>query len=140
MTTTDVIKAYKVLGTTDDVTTCDLCGKQELQGTVVLATLDIDGNPESTSYFGVSCAAKAASWTQRDIRTGIKAAKDEERERQAAERRARDDAEREFLNAWYLEHYGTEDLTQAAQRAGISPVRLSDMAITALREHQHTTA
>ena len=36
--------AYRVLGTTDEVTTCDICGKVELKGTIVLGVLDADGN------------------------------------------------------------------------------------------------
>ncbi|MEU1254842.1 hypothetical protein ABZ445_16340 [Streptomyces chartreusis] len=130
------MKAYKVLGTTDDVTTCELCGKPELKGTVVLAPLDEDGNPDGECYFGVSCAAKAAGWTQREVRAGIKTAKDEERARQQAERDAAWAAEREFLAAWYEERYGTRDLHEAAERAGVSTVRLSGEAIHAYREVQ----
>ena len=53
MTTT-----YKALGTTDDVTTCEICGKPELKGTVVVAILDADGNREDTIYAGSTCAAR----------------------------------------------------------------------------------
>jgi hypothetical protein len=130
------MKAYRVKGTTDEVTTCDLCGKQELKGTVVLEALDADENEEAICYFGVSCAAKAAGWTQREVKAGVKVAKDEERERQRAERDAKWAAEREFLAGWYLEHCGTSDLREAADRAGVSTVRLSGEAIHAYRELQ----
>ncbi|MFE7397983.1 hypothetical protein [Streptomyces sp. NPDC057557] len=130
------MKAYRVKGTTDDVTTCELCGKQELKGTVVLEALDADGNEEAVCYFGVSCAAKAAGWTQREVRAGIKTAADEERARQRAERDAMWAAEREFLATWYEEHYGTRDLHEAAKRAGVSAVKLSGEAIHAYRELQ----
>ena len=47
MTTTATAQAaYRVRGTTDDVTTCQICGKPELRGTVVLDILDADGNTE----------------------------------------------------------------------------------------------
>jgi hypothetical protein len=121
---------YQVKGTTGDVTTCELCGRDELKGTVVLQPLDADGNPDGDPcYFGTGCAAKAAGWTQRQVTTRIKAIVEEERERQAAQRAAAWDAQRAFLTQWYLEHYGTPDLREAAKIAGISPVRLSNAAI-----------
>jgi hypothetical protein len=52
--------AYQVRGTTDDVTTCQICGKPELRGTVILAILDADGNTEDVTYAGTTCAAKMA--------------------------------------------------------------------------------
>lgn len=52
---------YATRGTTDDVTTCQICGKPELRGTVILAILDADGNTEDVTYAGTSCAAKLAS-------------------------------------------------------------------------------
>jgi hypothetical protein len=50
--------AYRVHGTTDDVTTCQICGKPELKGTVILDILDEDGNTEEVTYAGTTCAAK----------------------------------------------------------------------------------
>jgi hypothetical protein len=106
------MKAYRVKGTTDDVTTCELCGKQELKGTVVLEALDADGNAEEICYFGVSCAAKAAGWTQREVKAGIKAAQQRaasaERDRVIAAR----EAERAAYTAWLAETFG--DGTSAA--------------------------
>lgn len=49
---------YRVRGTTDDVTTCQQCGKAELKGTVILDILDADGNTEDITYAGSTCAAK----------------------------------------------------------------------------------
>jgi hypothetical protein len=130
-------KAYRVKGTTDDVTNCELCGKVELKGTVMLAPLDDDGNEGGgVSYFGTSCAAKAAGWTVREVRAGIKRVADEERERKEAARAVVREAEQEFLRNWYLEHHGTPDLAEAAKRAGLSTVRTSSPAIAALREAQ----
>ncbi|MDX3551020.1 hypothetical protein PV729_04405 [Streptomyces europaeiscabiei] len=130
------MKAYRVKGTTDEVTTCELCGKQELKGTVVMATLDADGNEEAVCYFGVSCAAKAAGWTQHEVKAGVKVAKDAERERIRAEREAMWAAQRKFLEEWYMANYGTSSLHEAAKLAGMSTVRLSGEAIHAYREFQ----
>lgn len=130
-------KAYRVIGTTDESTVCELCGKVELKATVMLLPLDDDGNADGdVAYFGTSCAAKAAGWTVKDVRAGIKRAADEERERKQAEYAAVREAETEFLRNWYLEHHGTPDLHEAAKRAGLSTVRTSDPAIHALREAQ----
>jgi hypothetical protein len=52
--------SYRVRGTTDDVTTCQQCGKPELKGTVILDILDEDGNTEDVIYAGTTCAAKMA--------------------------------------------------------------------------------
>jgi len=52
--------SYRVRGTTDDVTTCQQCGKPELKGTVILDILDADGNTEDIIYAGTTCAAKMA--------------------------------------------------------------------------------
>ncbi|GGY89037.1 hypothetical protein GCM10010327_19750 [Streptomyces nitrosporeus] len=135
----DNMKVYKIKGTTDDVTTCELCGRPELKGTVMLVSLDADGNEDGdVSYFGTSCAAKATGWTIREVKAGVKAAKDEARDRLRAERDAMWAAEREFLAGWYLTHYGTTDLHIAADRAGVSAVKLSGEAIHAYREVQRT--
>lgn len=85
--TTTTRKLYKVLGTTNDVTECEHCGRVELKGTIVLAPLDEDGNVESDPvYFGAVCGAKAAGWTTKDIR---KMASKADREAAEAARAAR---------------------------------------------------
>ncbi|MEV4037671.1 hypothetical protein [Streptomyces umbrinus] len=102
------MKAYKVFGTTSDVTTCDLCGKPELKGTVVLMPLDVDGNEDGDAcYFGTSCAAKAAGWTLKEVRAGIKRAAEQERAAERARRIAEREAETKAYNAWVAETYGT---------------------------------
>lgn len=60
---------YRVLGTTDEVTTCEICGREELKGTIVLGVLDADGNVEAEMYAGSSCGAKAAGRTGRNAAT-----------------------------------------------------------------------
>lgn len=88
------VKAYRVLGTTDDVTTCELCGRVELKSTVALQPLDPDGGADGEPvYFGSDCAARAAGWTQKEVRKAAGAAD-----------RARVEAERQRRNAidWYV--------------------------------------
>lgn len=129
---------YRVKGTTDEVTTCELCGRDELKGTVVLQPLDADGNPDGDpSHFGTACAAAAAGWTQRDVVARIRTANQAERERRAQERAAFWAAQGEWLSAWYLERYGTPDLHAAAKIAGTSPVRLSGKAIRAFNAYAY---
>lgn len=86
-------KAFRVLGTTNDVTACDLCGRAELKGTIVLASLDADGNEDAVVYYGASCGAKAAGWTTKDVR---KAAKDADADARKAYR-AWSDAETSYF-------------------------------------------
>lgn len=55
---------FQILGFTDEVTTCDLCGKPELKGTYVLQEYDATGGPiGDVVHFGSTCGRKAAGWT-----------------------------------------------------------------------------
>lgn len=75
MTNTETARpAFKVLGTTDDVTSCEHCGRVDLKGTIRLGILDADGNVEDVTYFGAVCGARAAGWTTKDIRKAASAA------------------------------------------------------------------
>lgn len=119
--------AYTVKGTTNDVTTCEQCGRDELKGTVVLQPLDSDGNPDGDPcYFGTSCAAKAAGWTQREVtrrvseartatRTAARAAAAATRAAAIAARQAENDAYARWLQATYptgspVKEYGVATL------------------------------
>ena len=59
MATTTTEARYKILGITDEVTTCERCGRDDLKRTVRLGVLDLDGNVEDAVHFGCDCAAKA---------------------------------------------------------------------------------
>ena len=78
--------AFRVLGTTDEITACEHCGRVDLKGTIILGALDVDGNVEGVTYFGAVCGARAAGWTVKDLR---KAAGEADRARREAERAAR---------------------------------------------------
>lgn len=47
-----LVNTYKILGITNDVTTCECCGRSDLKATVVI------GNEDNTvfGYFGCDCA------------------------------------------------------------------------------------
>lgn len=53
---------FRAVGVTDDVTTCECCGKQNLKRTVMLVALDADGNAHGEpTHYGVNCAGRALS-------------------------------------------------------------------------------
>lgn len=63
--------AYEVLGTTQDVTECQQCGRADLRGTVALAVLEVTALPDGGNewnhtgevvYYGSDCGAKAAGY------------------------------------------------------------------------------
>jgi hypothetical protein len=67
-------KVFKVLGTTDEVTECEHCGRVDLKGTIRLGVLDADGNVAGVTHFGAVCGARAAGWTTKEIRKSATAA------------------------------------------------------------------
>ena len=74
MNSAATLPAYRVLGTTDEVTECEHCGRVDLKGTVRLGILDADGNVEDVTHFGAVCGARAAGWTAKDLRRAATAA------------------------------------------------------------------
>lgn len=79
-------KVFKVLGTTDEVTECEHCGRVDLKGTIRLGELDVDGNIGGVTYFGAVCGARAAGWTTKEIRKSATAADRAQRELDRIER------------------------------------------------------
>jgi len=61
---------YQYEGTTDEVTSCDCCGRANLKSTVVLT--DLDEGIER--FFGVVCAAKMLKVTSAEVRANAKRA------------------------------------------------------------------
>jgi len=107
-------KVFAVRGMTDDTHVCELCGRDDLTRAVILAELDTEGAPTGdVVYYGTDCAARAAGWTQSEVRRRVR---DADRERRAAERREADArhraefaAETEVFHSWLLENFGTTD-------------------------------
>ncbi|MGW0920399.1 hypothetical protein ACWD3J_15440 [Streptomyces sp. NPDC002755] len=109
---------------TDQITQCELCGKDELRGTVQMIELDADGNDFEDHYFGTSCAAKAAGWTQKEVKARTKAADQEKRE---AAYQAREEESRRYCQArdsYFVRKYGERCHYTAARRIGRKPFEL----------------
>jgi len=85
----------KFLGTTDERTSCDCCGRTELKRTVVLQLRD-DAEPV---YFGVVCASRRLAMPAKQVRSNAA----------AADKAKRDEAHRAWRSEW--------DAKQAAQHA-----------------------
>jgi hypothetical protein len=80
---------YEARGMVDDVTTCEICGKPELKGTVRLVIIGPDGDEDGEVFAGVTCAARRAGRKAAEIRTEAVRAD-----------RARYEAVRDTYNAW----------------------------------------
>lgn len=59
---------YQAQGITDEITTCEHCGKAGLKSTVRLLILDSDGE-DGEIYAGVTCAARLSGRKAAAIRT-----------------------------------------------------------------------
>lgn len=118
------VQVFKVLGTVDDITDCDQCGRDDLKSTVALAELDADGNETGgILYMGSDCAAKAAGWTQTRVRAEVKAADAAKREAERVARQAAWDAETDRETAalieWAAEVYGVHATTRDGVLDGV---------------------
>jgi len=70
--TTTTLKAF---GTTQEITTCECCGREDLKKTIIMDTVDSDGNRDlNIQHFGVVCAAKNSGRTEKEIKEEVKAA------------------------------------------------------------------
>lgn len=120
-TTAQTQKVYRVIGSTNDITTCEYCGRDELKGTVVLAILDADGNTEGTVYFGTGCAATAGRRTVKEIREDVKAA---DRARHEAKMAEIEESSRKFRAArdeWLTTKFGADALNNPRKYGFRSP-------------------
>lgn len=101
-------QAYKMIGITDEVTSCDCCGRTDLKRTIVLERQE-DG---VIVYFGSQCGARAVGWKTKDFN---RAAKDAQIERQKAIRRAYYDHPASVQrNQMMKDHYDNGDTWQTA--------------------------
>ncbi len=88
----------RFLGTTDDVTQCDCCGKANLKSTVALSIGG--GDPV---FFGVTCAARAIGRTAKEVRNEAKHAEREIARLVSHERKRIHDADFEEQRQWFNE-------------------------------------
>jgi hypothetical protein len=109
--TKTTITRFAYLGTTDERTTCECCGKKNLKGTVAIRDIERD----TDHFFGSVCAARALKLKVAEVRKGTA---DADAERQRAEWR-RLDAERRArwaaFEVWITERWGTSLLNTATK-------------------------
>ena len=115
----DTARLYKSLGTSDDVTTCDLCGRDDLKSTVVLQQLDTDGNAVGdVVYFGSDCGARATGWTQATVWAAAKAANTDAAKAAQIVRNAASDAAQRTWESFVLGATGAASLTEGIATLG----------------------
>lgn len=93
--------SVKFLGNSDDVTTCECCGRTNLKSTVALSIDDGEA-----VYFGVTCAARALAMDAALVRKASKAADNAKYQAEKAARQAQADAEFVLWDA-FLKTNGT---------------------------------
>ena len=74
MHTRDMTTTWITKGTTDEVTVCDQCGREDLRGTVRLVAVDAHGTEHGEMFAGSDCASKLAGRSAARIRTEAKRA------------------------------------------------------------------
>jgi len=101
-------KAYKMIGITDEVTSCDCCGRTDLKRTIVLERAE-DG---VIVYFGSQCGARAIGWTTKDFE---RAAKDAQIDRKKAiDAAVRNHPASILRSQWLTDHYNNGGTWQNA--------------------------
>lgn len=83
------MRQFQFLGTTDEHTSCDCCGKKNLKSTVAIRNLETGEDV----FFGVTCAARALKLQVAEVRKGAADADRAEADRREAVRRAAAEAE-----------------------------------------------
>jgi hypothetical protein len=117
--------AFRFIGTTDDTTTCEHCGREQLKSTIILATLDADGNRDGEVYYGSTCAARAIK-----AQYGVKMTAAQVRDAAASAervRRAEDQDARAMLDFYGLPLIG-EPTAEAFQAATVLYAEAHKMA------------
>jgi hypothetical protein len=84
------MRQFQFLGTTDEHTSCDCCGKKDLKSTVAIRNLETGED----LFFGVTCAARALNLQVAEVRKGTSTA-------DKAARVAKQSAERDAAIAAY---------------------------------------
>jgi len=68
---TPTIAKFLVLGTTDEVTACDCCGKSPLKMTYIVQLID---SPDVVNYYGSTCVTRNTQKTRKQVNDEIAAA------------------------------------------------------------------
>ena len=111
----------RYLGTTDEVTTCDHCGRSDLKNTVALQI----GEDADPVYYGVTCAAHALKTTVKDVRSASKRADDAKAAAVQAERYRQQKIETDRWFAWLAANApsGNDPFTRIQALGGYGPAR-----------------
>ena len=96
------MRQFQFLGTTDEHTSCDCCGKKNLKSTVAIRNLETGEDV----FFGVTCAARALKLQVAEVRKGAADADRAEADRREAVRRAAAEAESVRWNAFLMRATG----------------------------------
>lgn len=108
-------KRYGTRGTTNDVTTCDCCGRTDLKGTIIIVGLDAGGlETGDLRHYGSTCAAKALGLTHKAVKGAAQSFK---AQRDAARARAMESSE--AYGAWRVIHCAIIDEVDRMPRAGL---------------------
>ena len=138
--TKTTITRFAYLGTTDERTTCECCGKMNLKGTVAIRDLEHD----TDHFFGSVCAARALKLKVAEVRKGTADA-DAERQRAEARRRAEEERVRwAAFEVWVTERWGDAlrdtdsksfslDCRKCERVLGVYPVNVFTMFCDAMR-------
>lgn len=101
---------WRAMGSTDEITTCDHCGRDDLKGTVRMVLVTEIGEEDGEQFMGTVCAARMTGRKATEIRTeAVRADREREAARVAAERAESDRrhaAEQAAFAAWVLDRYG----------------------------------
>lgn len=94
VTIIETIQVYRNLGFTEEITSCDCCGKVDLKGTYAIENM-LTGD---ILYFGCVCAAKRMNWSKKDFVSKYKS--EEKEQNEAARAEYRSSSEMKAYDAW----------------------------------------
>ena len=63
---------YRAIATSNDVTTCECCGRQNLKKTIVIQTIE-DGAAMGERYYGIDCAATLTGASKKRVTQAARA-------------------------------------------------------------------
>lgn len=106
-------ESFEVLGTTDEVTTCDCCGKNPLKATVAISFDDAE-----PVFFGSTCAAKAAKIAPKIMAKAVRSADKAKQKAKEAAATAASRARTDAFHAFVKERSGETDAFLAIQSLG----------------------
>jgi hypothetical protein len=107
------MKKYTIQGVTDEVDTCDCCGRTDLKRAVALA--DENGG---VSFMGVVCAAAALKLPADEVRTGAKNAQLAKDMAMSAAKQAKAQAEFHAWAKFLRERTGLAEIAPAIEKLG----------------------